>query len=46
MAEVGVLVVVGIILVVEIAVTLRVVLRDDPGRRPTRRYYDSRTPEP
>ncbi|WP_164861535.1 hypothetical protein [Microbacterium sp. CPCC 204701] len=46
MGEVGVLVVVGIILVAEVVVTFRVVLRDDPGPRPTRDDYDTRRPEP
>ena len=46
MAEIGVLVVAGIILVVELVVTLRVVIRDDPGPRPTMDDYDTRRPEP
>lgn len=45
MAEVEVLIVVGVILLIEIVVTLRVVLRDDPGPRPTRDNYDTRRPE-
>jgi hypothetical protein len=44
MGEIGFLVVVGVILVIEVVWTLRVVLRDDPGPRPTRDDYDTRRP--
>ena len=45
MIAIGVMVLAGIILIVQIVWTLRMVLRDDPGPRPTREDYDSRRPQ-
>lgn len=36
---------VAAVVVVVVVWTLRVVMRDDPGRRPTREFYDTRRPE-
>ncbi|WP_157524851.1 hypothetical protein [Microbacterium yannicii] len=45
MGEIWFLLVVGVILVIEMVWTLRVVLRDDPGPRPHRDDYDTRRPQ-
>ena len=45
MGEIWFLLVVGVILVIEVVWTLRVVLRDDPGPRPHRDDYDTRKPQ-
>lgn len=45
MGDIAFLVLVGIIIVAALIRTLRVVIHDDPGKRPTREMYDSRTPE-
>jgi len=45
-AEIAVIVLATAILAVEPFVTLRVILRDGHGRRPTRDDYDTRSPEP
>lgn len=44
MPELVLMIVAGLI-VAGVGWTLRVVLRDDPGPRPTREFYDTRRPE-
>lgn len=45
MGEIAFLAVVGIVLLADLIWTLRVIIRDDPGKRPTREMYDTRRPK-